>query len=216
MKILAIDTATERCSVALLNGEAILIREVMSARTHAEQILPLIDAVLQEAGLSLSQLDRLACGCGPGAFTSVRLAISVVQGLAFAADRPVVAVSDLAAVAYAVLHQDPVRQTVLVCNDARMQEVYWARYSRDARLGVQLDGIEQVSPAAQVLSQLDAQRFDIGAGLGFALYPELASKVGQLEETILPHARDIALLAQHVPALPLQQLTPVYLRNQVT
>ena len=100
MKLLALDTATEACSAALLLGDTLLARYEESKRGHAELILPMVDALLTEAGLSLRELDCLAVGRGPGAFTGVRIAVSVAQGLAFGAQRPIVPISDLAALAH--------------------------------------------------------------------------------------------------------------------
>ena len=116
MKILALDTATEACSVALGVGDRTIERYVELERGHAEQILSMVDEVLAEAGLDLSQLDALAFGRGPGGFTGVRLAASVTQGLAFGAGLGVVPVSDLAAVAQRVIQLDPGARRVLVVN----------------------------------------------------------------------------------------------------
>ena len=96
MKLLALDTATEACSAALWDDGAVLERYQLAPRRHAALILPMLDAVLAEAGLTVAQLDAIAVGCGPGAFTGVRIAISIAQGVAFAADLPVAPMSTLA------------------------------------------------------------------------------------------------------------------------
>ena len=131
MKILALDTATEACSVSLGIGDRIIDRYVELERGHAEQLLPMVDAVLAEGGIALSALDAIAFGRGPGGFTGVRLAASVAQGLAFGAQVGVVPISDLAAVAQRVVQLNPAVRRVLVANDARMQEVYWATFEVD-------------------------------------------------------------------------------------
>ena len=113
MKILALDTATEGCSVSLGAGELQIDRYVELERGHAEQLLPMIDAVLSEGGVTLSDLDAIAFGRGPGGFTGVRLAASVAQGLAFGAGIGVVPISNLAAVAQQVYQQDPSVRRVL-------------------------------------------------------------------------------------------------------
>jgi tRNA threonylcarbamoyl adenosine modification protein YeaZ len=151
MRILALDTATEACSAALLvDGRLLASREMEFERGHAEHILAMIDAVLAEGGVALPAVDAVAFGRGPGGFTGVRLAASVTQGLAFAADRFVVPISDLAAVAQRALDLEPAVDRVLVCNDARMKEVYWACFERDREGLAALVGAERVGPPETV------------------------------------------------------------------
>ena len=150
MKILALDTATEACSAALLIDSDLRSRELELGRGHAEQILPMIDELLAEAGMVLAKIDAIAFGRGPGGFTGVRLAASVTQGLAFAAGIPVVPVSDLAAVAQKVIGSEPGAHRVVVCNDARMSEVYWGCFERGPSDLARPVGEEKVSPPGQV------------------------------------------------------------------
>jgi tRNA threonylcarbamoyladenosine biosynthesis protein TsaB len=182
MKILALDTATEACSAALLvEGRLVAWREAELERGHAEHILPMIDAVLAEGGVALGDVDAVAFGRGPGGFTGVRLAASVTQGLAFAAGRPVVPISDLAAVAQRALDVEPAIDRVVVCNDARMQEVYWGCFERDPQGFATLVGAEHVAPPENVELPVDwssARAAPIGAiGRGFRAYPQLLSKL---------------------------------------
>lgn len=213
MKLLALDTATERCSVALWMDGEVIVRDTVTPRGHAELILPMIDAVLREGAVKLRDLDALAYGRGPGAFTGVRIAIGVVQGLAYGAGRPVVGISDLAAVAQAQ------RGAVLVCMDARMSEVYWCSYAPDATGLMQPLGEERLSrpEAIAVLSE----QVDIVAGTALAAYPQLASRYDGIAQDphALPHAREIARLAvRDVLAGRVhraEDAMPVYLRDQV-
>jgi len=228
LKILAIDTATEQCSVALRIGDIEIIRGVVAPRGHADLILPMIHEVLSEADISLKQLDAIAFGRGPGAFTGVRIAVGVVQGLAFATDRPVIAISNLAAVAQQI---GDVAAEVLVCMDARMGEVYWGRFK------VQDDGLvrslsdEQVGmPESVIDSQRQGElrgqsqeawqpRFAVGTA--FTAYPILAQHFSQCDPTsALPHAREIALLAERDFKLGLAVgatlAQPIYVRDRVT
>src|SRR5512134_3086668 len=148
MKILALDTATEALSVSLNVGDREIDRYLELDRGHSEQLLPLVQEVLAEAGISLGDLDAIAFGRGPGGFTGVRLAASVAQGLAFGAGVGVVPVSNLAAVAQRVIQLEPAARHVLVANDARMREVYWAPF--DTSTGVAAAGPERVSAATDV------------------------------------------------------------------
>ena len=174
MKLLALDTATECYSAALLADGRLLTREVELARGHAERILPMIQELLAEAGLTLRGLDAIAFGRGPGSFTGVRLAASVTQGLAFGADLGVVAVSDLRAVAQHAFDDDASVTRAIVCNDARMQEVYWACFERDLDGLAAACGPERVGAPATVKLPPTLQGA-AGFGRGFAAYPALKS-----------------------------------------
>jgi tRNA threonylcarbamoyladenosine biosynthesis protein TsaB len=245
VKILALDTATEACSAALLTDGELIAREMEFERGHAEHILPMVEAVLAEAGTSLAALDAIAFGRGPGGFTGVRLAASVVQGLAFAADRPVVPVSDLAAVAQRAIDLDRDVRGVVVCNDARMQQVYWGCFERDAGGLAAAVGVERVGapetvglwPHWRTSSSAtsgnthpeaggSARAALIGAaGRGFSAYKGALSKlvadesVRLISDTILPRAHEIAHLAAPEVAAgrvhPAENAIPVYLRDDV-
>lgn len=216
MKLLALDTATEACSVALwLDGE---VRERFElGNQHSERILPMVDAVLAEAGIKLTQLDVLGFGRGPGSFTGLRIGAGVAQGLAFGADIPVVAVSSLAALA-----QGQVTDQVLAALDARMQQVYWGAYRRDAGGLMHLQGGESVlAPEAVPLPEGDGW---VGAGPGWDRYSptllqHLGAKLSEWRADQLPHARDVAVLAAAAyaqgAAIPAEQALPVYIRDDV-
>lgn len=224
MRILAIDTATECCSAALSTDGGILSREIETDRKHAELILPMVDELLAKAGISLRQVDAIGFGRGPGGFTGVRLAASVTQGLAFGANLPVIGISDLRAVAQRALDLDSSLQRVLVCNDARMQEVYWACFERNAEeLAIAL-GEEHVGPPGSVSRPSTAALTAWGgAGRGFRLYKEsLQALTGQLQrvhDDLLPRAVEIAKLAACEfaagRAVAPEQAIPIYLRDDV-
>jgi tRNA threonylcarbamoyladenosine biosynthesis protein TsaB len=223
MKLLAFDTATEMCSVALYIDGAVSVREQELARGHGAELLPMIDALLAEAGLSLKQLDTLAFGRGPGGFTGVRLGASVAQGLAFGAGLPVLPVSNLLAVAQRAFDLQPQARRVLVCNDARMSEVYTAVYVRSAVGEVpRLEGVESVRPPSDV--ELSSSPLaTVGAGRGFRAYPllreRLQSGLLQIHDELLPTAAAMlpAALADWHNGLAVAPAAaqPVYLRDKV-
>lgn len=216
MKLLALDTSTDACSVALSLDGAVYERFELGNR-HSERILPMVQEILIEAGLALSQLDALAFGRGPGSFTGLRIGAGVAQGLAFGADLPVVPVSSLAALAQG---QDAAK--VLAAFDARMQQVYWGAYVRTADGLVQLCGSESVAaPHAVPMPDGDAW---VGAGGGWDGYAELLKqrlgvRVGAWHARKFPRARDVARLGAAGfaagGAVHAEQALPVYIRDDV-
>lgn len=226
MRLLALDTASARCSVALLDGPQLLTRAVDTARDHATLILPMIESLLAEAGASLRTLEGIAFGRGPGSFTGVRVAASVTQGLALGADLPVLGISDLralAARAKRVAAATPAGTLLLAAMDARMGEVYWGAFDAAADLpGKALLG-EAVGPVSGLPEALRG-RVVAAAGRGLSAYPELASSLqvplGKVLGDLEPDAADIARLAAADlgGGAPWQDATmaqPVYLRDQV-
>jgi tRNA threonylcarbamoyladenosine biosynthesis protein TsaB len=215
MKLLAIDTATERCSVALSHSGKLFERSAETPRAHADLILPMVADVLQEANVKLADLDGIAYGRGPGAFTGVRIAIGVAQGLAFGANLRTVGVSNLAAVAQQVAMSG---DEVLVCMDARMSEVYVGRFRLNAgQQWVEAVGEEGVRKPDEI-ELLGATRL---AGTGFSAYPSMASAhlVLPIDGSALPRAREILLLAEREftegRSLAAREASPVYLRDRV-
>jgi tRNA threonylcarbamoyladenosine biosynthesis protein TsaB len=229
VRILALDTATENCSVALLiDGRLAAVREQVLERGHAERILPMIDEVLAEAGADLATLTAIAFGRGPGSFTGVRLAASVTQGLAHGAGLPVVPVSELRAVAQRLFAGEPRAQRVLVCNDARMREVYWGCFWRAPGGLAEAVGDERVSAPHGVAVPADwalvsASAAPWGAGTGFEAYPELTAAFSRTAAGITPRLRpraaEIAVLAAAEATagrlLAAEEALPVYLRDDV-
>lgn len=216
VNLLAIDTATEQCSVALTDGAQCIERCVQTPRGHADLVLPMVQEVMAEAGLSFAQLNAIAFGRGPGAFTGVRIAIGVAQGLAFASGLPLLPVSDLAAVAQQAVV--PVGAGILVCMDARMGEVYTGLFVREVDGLMQAHGIERVCRPEQV-DVLD--ELAVGLGTGFRAYPVLRERYAGLTliDDALPRASHIARLAVRDwdagLAVSAELAAPVYLRDQV-
>jgi tRNA threonylcarbamoyladenosine biosynthesis protein TsaB len=221
VRILALDTATENCSAALLLGERLHAREQLLSRGHAEHILPMIAELLREAAVTLPELDAIAFGCGPGAFTGVRLAASIAQGLAFGAARRVVPVSNLQALAQRVLKEAAGSERVLACNDARMHEVYCGAYQRSAGGLAHAVRADQLSAPERVrLPEGWASAGATAAGSAFQAYPQLRALPGiQVCENLWSRAAEIAQLA--APAVRAgctvapQEALPVYLRDDV-
>jgi len=219
--VLAIDTATEACSAALMIADEIAERYEIAPRRHAELILPMIDTLLAEAGIGLDRVDVLGFGCGPGAFTGVRIAAGVAQGIAFGAELPVVPVSTLAALAQGALRTGS-QTDVLAAIDARMHEVYWGAYQVDEAGLMRLHGAECVSPPAEVPLPPEGKWFGVGTGwdaYGDALRARLDKRVAGSDERCWPRARDVALLAaagyRAGVAVTADAALPVYLRDRV-
>jgi len=228
VKILALDTATELCSAALwLDGEC-LAREDARGRASGERIMGMIAELLAQSALTLARLDAIAFGRGPGGFTGVRLATAVAQGLGFAAGLPLLPISDLRALAQRAFSQPGSPPRALICQDARMQQVYWGCFERveagSAALGVASPvGAEAVAdPEAVGFPPSWIGSLVCGAGSGFEAFPALGLRAdlpltaiaGQLR----PRAREIAVLAAADGlgrALPPEEAQPIYLRDEV-
>ncbi|WED78686.1 tRNA (adenosine(37)-N6)-threonylcarbamoyltransferase complex dimerization subunit type 1 TsaB [Aeromonas allosaccharophila] len=222
LKILAVDTATEACSAALLVGEKVFSRWEEAPRDHTRKILPMVQAVLDDAGITLGDLDAIAFGRGPGSFTGVRIGISVAQGLAFGAGVPLIGISTLAAMAQGAYRLDGAEQ-VLTAIDARMNEVYFGRYELiDDRM--QLVGDEVVSdPVALVDARGKLAGRVTCVGTGFETYGETLNALADelaVSQVRFPAAEDMLPLARAAwlagEAVPVEKATPVYLRDKVT
>jgi tRNA threonylcarbamoyladenosine biosynthesis protein TsaB len=214
--LLALDTSTEQCSVAVRVNGRTTSRLVPTARGHADMVLGMIQDVMAQAKVGFSDLNAIAFGRGPGAFTGVRLAVGVTQGLACARDLPVLPVSDLAAIAQQGVARVPVGSTIVVCMDARMGEVYTATFvTNEAGLVTPVSDEQVCAPGATPV--VTAQ---LALGAGLVAYPVLQQHfAGVAFESALPHAEDVVLLAERDylagKALPAEQALPVYLRDNV-
>lgn len=219
MNLLAIDAATEACSAAVYCEGEVHARFELAPREHANLILPMVQQVLSEAGLSLAQLDVLAFGRGPGSFTGVRIATGVIQAMGFALDLPVVPVSTLAALAHGAWREHG-HARALAAIDARMGEVYWGAYVMGGQ-GAQCVSGEHVGAAETV--GVEGKGW-FGVGTGWAAYQEallarLPGAVSGWAGECYPRAHDVALLGAAGyaagAAVPAEQALPVYLRDKV-
>ncbi|NVD07048.1 tRNA (adenosine(37)-N6)-threonylcarbamoyltransferase complex dimerization subunit type 1 TsaB [Vibrio sp. JPW-9-11-11] len=221
-KILALDTATENCSVALLVDDKVYVRSEVAPRDHTKKVLPMVDEVLKEAGLTLAELDALAFGRGPGSFTGVRIGIGIAQGLAFGADLPMIGVSTLAAMAQGAYRLHGAEQ-VATAIDARMSEVYWARYVRQEDGSWAAQDEECVMPPQLVAQNSQADTLSwYRVGTGWQAYSDELEGVAfetQPSEVLFPDAQDIVQLARvefiNGNTVDVEQASPVYLRDTV-
>lgn len=222
-RILAIDTATEACSVALLNDDRLLAHFELCAREHTQRILPLVQQILQEGGVALMDLDALAFGRGPGSFTGVRIGIGIAQGLSLGANLPLIGVSTLKTMAQSAWRLHGAHR-VLAAIDARMGEVYWAEYQRDEQgnwQGEETEAVLKPDAAAARMSALSGQWACVGTG--WQAWPQLAENSTLAltkSDVTLPCAEDMLPLAQQALAAGMtvapEHAEPTYLRNEVT
>ena len=206
-------------SCALLNGAVLLSRESSGVRTHSQSILPMVQELLAEAGVTLQQCDAIAFGAGPGSFTGVRTACGIAQGLAYGAGLPVLSLVTLDAMALACTQQTGAAD-ILAVLDARMGEVYWAQYHN----GAVVAGPALCAPEAVAPVPADGPLTACGNGLSaypdaFAGQPYAADALVAGLTSIMPHARQVAQLAVAAlaagAALPAAQAQPLYLRNKI-
>lgn len=217
MKLLGFDTSTEACAVGVLSEEVIFSRFEMTPRRHTECVLPWSDDLLAEAGLKKSQLDAIAVGIGPGAFTGVRLAVSLAQGLALGLDIPVLGVSTLACIAQACAHDGP----IAVLMDARMGECYVGFYQKCDGIALALAPEQLLAPEAIQLP-FAGDWMAVGSGLSSyadRLPADVLSQLSHSDSTALPHADALLQLASHdfkagLARAP-EHIEPAYLRDKV-
>ena len=216
MKILALETSTQFCSVALWRDGDLDAREALAGQRHSELLLPMVEALLERHGLALKELDGIAFGEGPGSFTGLRIGCGVTQGLAFGAGLPVVGVGTLLALAEAAQ-----AECAVCCLDARMGEIYHAAYARSG------SGWEAVH-VPSLRAPADAPPLPAGAwtgcGSGFAIHEaalkrRYAGRLSAIMPDVFPHARDIARLAAREfeagRTVPAERAVPVYIRDKV-
>lgn len=219
--ILVIDTSSAYCCLALQTAQGLLDDSREVGRSHSEVLLPSIHNLLEKAEISLSDLDLLIFGQGPGSFTGLRITTGVIQGLAYGLSIPVIPVSVLAALAQRA-HRLYSRDAILVALTARKEEVYWGGYSCSGKNGVAVPVVaEQVTDVAQ-LEQLDNRQW-MGVGSGWALRDKIEQVIGvnvteiDLDSTIqaedlLTIGLDKYRLGQQITA---EEAIPSYLREEV-
>lgn len=221
MKLLAVETATEACSAALsINGE-LLERFELAPRTHTKLILPMIDELMNEAGLTINQLDGLAFGCGPGSFTGIRIATGVIHGIALGADLPIARISTLRAMAQELFERTEAN-IAFSAIDARMDEIFWGVYQRNNDNLAELLEEESVTPIQHLHCATEKTGIGIGSAWkvhATALTEKLAKQIQRYETDNLPRAAMIARLGvadfKKGLAVPVEHAMPVYLRDKV-
>ncbi len=220
MNLLALDTSTEFLSLALKRGDAIFTHYQAAGSASSQLVLPQIQVLLDSANCQLHDLNGIAFGAGPGAFTGVRIASGVAQGLGYGANLPVVGINTLIAVA-----ESSGQNKVIVCLDARMGEIYHAALIKENGVWVEMSKTTVCKPqAAPPLQGGDW----VGAGSGWAAYSDVLTQIyannfSQISPNILdnitPTAEAILRLAQPVfesgQARPAPEAMPIYIRNRV-
>lgn len=218
--ILALDTATEACSVALHHHEKITSLHEISPRSHTQRILPMVDELLTQANIKINDVDFLVFGRGPGSFTGVRVGVSVAQGLAMGANLPVVAVSNLKAMAEEA-YQKLGAENVFALIDARMNEVYFAQFERNGEQWREVVA-EQVCSPEKAISQFQISENMVVVGTGWAAYSQFSEQNLSLvvSDITLPSAEYMLSIAeveiQNSNTQSALEIEPVYLRNEVT
>jgi len=226
-RLLAVDASTSACSAALVcrqegREDELLSRYALAPREHTQRLMPMVDELLAEAGIALSDIDALAYGRGPGSFTGLRIAAGVAQGLAFGLERPLVGVSTLAALALGA-HRRHGYRYLIPALDARMGEIYVAAYEfSDGQPSALLEEAV-LPPAALALPGGEDDIEWVGVGSGWTFWEDmppavLASIARHLVE-LQPEAEDMALLGlrqfENGEGRPAHQVQPIYLRDQV-
>lgn len=222
--ILAVDASSEACSIALLKNGQVFGEFVHAPRQHTQRLLPMIDALLADNQVALSDLDAIAYGRGPGSFTGLRICLGVVQGLAFSVDIPVIPVSTLQTLAVGAIRQFDLQagDKVLVALDARMSEIYGAVFECGEGLPKVL--VEEfVGPATDLdgcpsLAELKQEKFTkVGAGCHYEHLQSIAA--AHEDQELLPRAEDMLVIAEKAfdnqQFVAAEEARPVYLRNSV-
>ena len=221
--ILALDSSTDACSVALYANGQLDARFELAAKSHTQRLLPMVDELLGSNNLKLHDLDAIAFGCGPGSFTGLRICMGIVQGLAFGAQLPVIPVSTLEAMALGYYRANPdIQLPVLVALDARMDEVYWGLFTQAGNTVSALSAEFVMKPELlseqNVIESLIGQFIAVGPGWHYPAMQLLAASTIVVDAQ--PQAADMALIASQVwsagGAIDVLDAQPVYLRDTIS
>ncbi len=222
MNLLALDTSSNACSVALQTNETIEVSHVVKPREHTAILIPMIEAVLRAAHMELTDLDCIVLGNGPGSFIGMRIAASVAQGMAFGAGLKIVPVSSLAAIAAEAFatHED---SRALIAQDARMNEVYLESFVRDEEGLPVAEGKVRLHKVTASLDSLIDERSLLVAGAGWQRYPELLEGHARVRQGLVdicyPNARyllELGLRGWHADgAISPHEVVPEYVRMRV-
>ncbi len=222
--VLGIDTSSSWCSAALVRGDEVYLERAEVGNGHSDRILAMIESVLAEAGIPLDRCDALAFSAGPGSFTGLRVGCAVAQGLAFGASLQVASIGSLDAIARSVVDDGQAqRGTVLVAQDARMGELYWALFDQDGDTAVPVTGPELATPSGLrlALAAIDRpQPYRLGCGNAWSVHREALQG---LVEHVVPRASadavDVAALGviacRDGRLLAPEYASPLYVRNDV-
>jgi tRNA threonylcarbamoyladenosine biosynthesis protein TsaB len=216
--ILAIDTSTEACSVALFYRNEITHDFIVSARDHTKKILPMIDTILNQSGCTLSQIDAIAFAQGPGSFTGVRIGIGVAQGLALGIDKPMIGVSTLMTLAQGAYRTKNTTK-VISSIDARMGEVYLGQYHYQNQEWQAIIPECVTKPESVAMKIQNSDNDYYSAGTGWQTYPNMLTVIKQ-SDVLLPEAQDLVVIAHQKwlnnEVVSVEDVEPTYLRNEVT
>ncbi|MGB1297346.1 MAG: tRNA (adenosine(37)-N6)-threonylcarbamoyltransferase complex dimerization subunit type 1 TsaB [Psychrobium sp.] len=219
-KFLIIDTSTEACSVAVVNGDKVIHQQDVTPRSHTKMVLPMVDNMLNEAKLTLADLDAIAWGRGPGSFTGVRIGTGIMQGLALGADKPVIGISTLATMAQQAMDEANAQQ-VIAAIDARMGEVYWGVFKNVDGIATLIGEEIVIKPELIDASILNQAQY-VAVGTAWDAYPalcELAS-ITVNNDILYPSSHAMAPLVKaafdNSEAVDVDQASPVYVRDTVT
>ncbi|WP_438952511.1 tRNA (adenosine(37)-N6)-threonylcarbamoyltransferase complex dimerization subunit type 1 TsaB [Porticoccus sp.] len=219
-KVLAIDTTTQACSVALALGQTVINRYQLASREHTRLLLPMVNDLLSEAGMKLTQLDALAFTLGPGSFTGIRIGFSAIQGLALGAALPVLPVSSLETLAHTALRQLSLQDNcrLLPMFDARMDEIYWSAFEWNGIELIRLLPDSLSSPERVTLPESQLPLTAIGDGWQYA--ERIGLQPAEMTSALLPDARDVLTIAMpqivNGNSMAIDDVQPLYLRDKVS